>query len=182
MRPGILLLGDPLLRRSAMEVQNLSSPEIRGDIAALMETLEDFRAAKGFGRGVSAPQIGISKKILAINLGKGTFVLINPKITRKSGAKFTLWDDCMSFPDLFVRVERSLSIDVEYLDEGGANNEWKNLGQAESELLQHEIDHLHGVLAIDRALDRESLVYRPLFTERRAYFERMVDYCIAPTI
>jgi len=182
VRHGILLLGDPLLRRSATGVEDFSSPEIRSDIAALKATLEEFRAEKGFGRGIAAPQIGVSKKILALNLGKGTFVLINPKITRFGEAKFTLWDDCMSFPDLLVRVERSATIDIEYMDESGVKIEWKNLGQAEGELLQHEIDHLHGVLAVDRALDRESLVYRSVFMERRSYFEGLVDYRIEPTI
>ncbi|HUX42490.1 MAG TPA: peptide deformylase [Rectinemataceae bacterium] len=182
MRHEIRLLGDPLLRLIAADVEDLASPGHRRDVAALKEALDDFRAEKGFGRGIAAPQIGISRKIVALNLGSGTFVVINPKITRYGDAKFTMWDDCMSFPDLLVRLERSSTVDVEFLDEGGHKVEWKGLGRAESELLQHEIDHLHGILAVDRALDRESLVYRSLFAERREYFEGLVDYRIEPTI
>lgn len=182
MRHGIRLLGDPLLRLESAEVEDLASPGHRDDVAALKEALDDFRAERGFGRGIAAPQIGISRKIVALNLGSGTFVIINPKITRYGDAKFTMWDDCMSFPDLLVRLERSASVDVEFLDEGGRKVEWKDLGRAESELLQHEIDHLHGILAVDRALDRDSIVYRSLYAERREYFESLADYRIEPTI
>ena len=182
MTHGILLLGDPLLRREAADVEDIRSLQVRGEIANLKEALEEFREEKGFGRGIAAPQIGVAKKIVALNLGSGTFVLINPKITRYGDATFTMWDDCMSFPDLLVRVERSATIDVEYLGEEGERKEWKDLGRAESELLQHEIDHLHGILAVDRAIDRESVIYRSLFAERRDYFEGMVDYRLEPTI
>ena len=71
----------------------------------------------------------------------------------------TLWDDCFSFPDILVKVNRSLSIDVRYQDEEGK----KRTLRAESglsELLQHEIDHLNGILAIDRAVDSKHIVFR----------------------
>ena len=71
----------------------------------------------------------------------------------------TLWDDCFSFPDILVKVNRSLSIDLRYQDEEGK----KRTLRAESglsELLQHEIDHLNGILAIDRAVDSKHIVFR----------------------
>jgi peptide deformylase len=181
MRHQVRLLGDPLLRREAAEVEDFTDAETLADFTALKEALEDFRAEMGFGRGIAAPQIGISRMIVALNLGKGTFVLVNPRITRYGVETFTMWDDCMSFPELLVRVERNASVDVEYRDEGGERREWRNLGRAESELLQHEIDHLHGVLAVDRALDRESVIYRSVFEADRERFSGLVDYCIEPT-
>ena len=102
-------------------------------------------------------------------------LVINPEITWRSEEMFTLWDDCMSFPDLLVKVLRHRSISVRFLDERGSMQIWTRLGLAESELLQHEVDHLDGILAVDRALDRDSIVYRSVFESRRAEFAAQVD-------
>jgi peptide deformylase len=64
----------------------------------------------------------------------------------------------MCFPDLLVRVKRNRSISISYLDASGEPRAWEHLGQAESELLQHELDHLDGVLATDLALDARSII------------------------
>jgi peptide deformylase len=174
----VLLLGDPRLRLRSAEVASYDAREFD----ALAATLEDFRRAHGFGRAISAPQIGIAKRFIAVNLGKGTFFVVNPVITWRSEETFTMWDDCMSFPDLLVRVERTTSLSLEYVDEHGTRKEWRELDQAAAELLQHEIDHLDGVLAVDRAIDGESLVMRREYERNRAYFDAMVEYTIVPTI
>ena len=70
----------------------------------------------------------------------------------------TLWDDCFSFPDLSVKLKRHLSVDVRYRDAEGKEHTLKARG-ALAELLQHEIDHVNGVLAIDRAVDSRHIVY-----------------------
>ena len=72
---------------------------------------------------------------------------------------FRLWDDCFSFPDLLVYLERAETVRVRYEDEDGAPRMVTATGPL-SELLQHEIDHLDGVLAVDRALDGNSLATR----------------------
>jgi peptide deformylase len=120
--------------------------------------------------------------MIALNLGEGPFVIVNPRIVRRSSEAFRMWDDCMSFPDLVVRVERHCSIDVEYFDEGGSRKEWLALDRATSELLQHEIDHLDGVLAIDRAIEASDIIYKEEYSKNRAYYDAMVDYVITPTI
>jgi peptide deformylase len=74
----------------------------------------------------------------------------------------TLWDDCFSFPDLLVKVRRHLSIHVEYRNPEGGRHTIRAEGSL-SELLQHEIDHLNGVLAIDRAIDSRHIVLRSEF-------------------
>lgn len=173
--PEVLLLGDPRLRIRSSEVEAYDAREFD----ALAATLEEFRRQHGFGRAISAPQIGIASRFIAVNLGTGTFFVVNPVITWRSDATFTMWDDCMSFPDLLVRVERARSLSLEYVDEQGRRKEWRELDQAAAELLQHEIDHLDGVLAVDRGMD---LVMRREYERNREYFDAQVDYTITPTI
>ncbi len=115
-----------------------------------------------------------------MNLGENTFFVVNPVISWRSDETFTMWDDCMSFPDLLVRVERTKSLSLEYVDEHGKPKTWNELDQAAAELLQHEIDHLDGILAVDRALDREALVIKSVYERDRERFDAMVDYTIAP--
>ena len=175
----VLLLGDPRLRVRSADVESFDDQAHFGTLAA---TLEEFRRAHGFGRAISAPQIGVALRFIAVNLGKGTFFIVNPVITWRSAETLTMWDDCMSFPDLLVRVERARSLSLEYVDEQGRRKELRELDRAVSELLQHEIDHLDGVLAVDRALDAQSLVMRREYERNREYFDAMVDYAIVPTI
>jgi len=175
----VLLLGDPRLRAVCDPVADPRTPEARASFETLEAALENFRAEHGFGRGIAAPQIGVLERYIAIDLGEGPRCLVNPRITRKSAETFTMWDDCMSFPGLLVRLRRHESVDVAYLDEEGVERSWRCAGRAESELLQHELDHLDGVLAVDRAIDRESLVLRGAFDLDPARFRSLVDYVIA---
>jgi peptide deformylase len=174
----VLLLGDPRLRVRSREVEAFDDRKF-GELA---NTLDAFRRRYGFGRAISAPQIGIAERFIAVNLGKGTFFIVNPVITWRSTETFTMWDDCMSFPDLLVRVERARSLSLEYVDEAGKRKEWHELDTAAAELLQHEIDHLDGVLAVDRAMDKESLIMRAAYDANRELFDAQVDYTIVPTI
>jgi peptide deformylase len=180
MIDAILPLGDPRLRLRSVPVQDLDDPAFRAENARLQATLEAFRKRHGFGRGVAAPQIGIAKRLIALNLGQGTHSLINPEITWTSPETFTLWDDCMCFPWLLVRVRRHASISVRFLDERGGLQHWERLGQAESELIQHEYDHLEGILATDRAEGPEAIISREAFEQFRDHFTERVDYTIQP--
>lgn len=159
----IRLLGDPVLRTKCRVVRNFSSASTRKIVRDLRDTLADFRSRHRFGRGIAAPQIGSKARIIYIrldNLGP----LINPKITKRSKRTFALWDDCFSFPDILVRVKRNNWIEVSYQDGAGARTKLRATG-ALSELLQHEIDHLNGVLAIDRAIRKKHIILR---SQRRA--------------
>ena len=171
----VLLLGDSRLRRVAAPVSPGESG-LGDDAARLHATLARFRAEHGFGRAVAATQIGVSRRLIALNLGERPFTMFNPAIVWRSQETFTLWDDCMSFPFLLVRVARQASISVEFEDEAGRRQRWEQLSRATSELLQHEIDHLDGVLAIDRAVDRESVVSREVFESMPEHFAAMVDF------
>jgi len=173
----VLLLGDPRLRERSREVETYDARAFD----ALAATLDAFRKQHGFGRAISAPQIGIPQRFIAVDLGKGTFFIVNPIVTWRSGETFTMWDDCMSFPDLLVRVRRARSLSLEYVDERMQPRMWNELDQAAAELLQHEIDHLDGILAVDRAIDRASLVMKPVYDAKREEFDALVDYTITPT-
>jgi peptide deformylase len=178
MAAPILRLGDPQLRQVSSPVADLLDPGFISNQRRLHATLAAFRYANGFGRAISAPQIGVPQRFIAMNLGGGPLLLVNPNIVWTSRDEFTMWDDCMSFPGLLVRVRRYQSISVHFLDENGKPQDWERLDQATSELLQHEIDHLDGILAVDRALDRNSLILREEFEARRAHFAKQVDYII----
>ena len=181
MEKEVLLMGNPILREVSKVVSDFSNERLKQDITDLKDTLDAFRKKHSFGRGIAANQIGVTKRLIALNLGRETFVIINPKITLNNKDTFTLWDDCMSFPDLFVMVKRYKSINVEYQDEFGNKKYWGNLSQAESELLQHEIDHLDGILAVDKQLGKEAIIYKTEFEKDKAHFESKVDYVIKPT-
>ncbi|HTY38276.1 MAG TPA: peptide deformylase [Bacteroidota bacterium] len=154
----ILLLGNPLLRQHCLAVRTFNADETRSIIGDLRDTLDGFRAKRGFGRGIAAPQIGANRKIIYIDY-EFTGPLVNPKIVKRSRKKFHLWDDCFSFPDLLAYVQRNYSIEVVFHDANGRKKRLRAVG-ALSELLQHEIDHLDGVLAIDRAIDTKHIILR----------------------
>jgi peptide deformylase len=183
----VLLLGDPRLRRRARSIHACSREELAHARAELLATLADFRLRMGFGRAIAAPQIGHDIRLIALELGpEGPFTIADPEILERSTATVTLWDDCMSFPGLMVKVRRHASISLRYLDENGREQVWRDLDPSRAELLQHEIDHLDGILAVDRAepssTPGESLVLREVYQRMRAQFDAMVDIAIVPTI
>lgn len=173
----ILRLGDPRLRRVAAPV-DLADPTLEGDLAALHAELAAFRAAHGFGRAIAARQLGIDRRLIAMSLGTGPLAILDPEIVWRSGETFTIWDDCLCFPDLLVRVRRHASISVRYRDEHGAVILRERLPRSLSELFQHEIDHLDGVLAVDRAEGDPATVTRAQFAADPARFAAMVDALI----
>lgn len=157
----IRLLGDPVLRKKCRIVNKSTSPAVRRTIRDLRDTLEDFRSRHGFGRGIAASQIGTTLRIIFIRTN-GLGPLINPKITKRSKRTIKVWDDCFSFPDLLVQVNRFATIEVTYRDANGVGKKLRATNGL-SELLQHEIDHTNGVLAVDRAISSLSIVMRSEF-------------------
>ena len=154
----ILKLGDPRLYEVCEPVLREELSEVPGWIQQLHEAMEDVRRVYGFGRGIAAPQLGIMKRLFYLQLDR-PYVVINPELTGLSEAKFELWDDCMSFPNLLVRVKRHQSLSLHYLDESWQPQVLKVEG-AISELIQHEYDHLDGVLCTMRAVDEKSFKWK----------------------
>ena len=158
----ILQMGNPDLYEVSGEVER-DELDVMADISSdLADTMLDFRERYGAGRAIAAPQIGVRRRMVYMNAGEPV-VLINPRIIRKSDEMMEVWDDCMSFPHLLVRVSRHRSITVRYRDLEWNEKEIAAEGDI-SELLQHEIDHLDGVLAVMRAIDGRSFATR---SERR---------------
>ena len=158
----IIQLGDPLLRVVSSPV---TASVAEGVFADLRDTLHEFQRTHGFGRGISAVQIGEPKRLIYIELEGRAYRLRNPRYEFQSPDKFVLWDDCFSFPNLMVRLERSKTVRIVY-DGDDESPIQLEAAEAFSELLQHEMDHLDGVLAIDRAIDRDSLCTRDEWERR----------------
>ena len=152
----ILVQGSPLLETPGAPI-SWPDPSLADELKALHAELAEFRNDHGFGRAIAAPQIEIAKRVIAVNLGATPFTLINPKITWRSDERVEVWDDCMSVPDHVVKVGRHRSISVHYMDDLGRERLWQRLPPDMSELLQHEIDHLDGVLMTSRAVDKDSV-------------------------
>jgi peptide deformylase len=167
LRP-ILQLGNPILRQKSLAVANPSAPEIATLIQDLADTLAHWRATTGYGRGIAAPQLGVLQRVIFLQLpGEKPWPFINPEIIERNKEKFVVWDGCLSFLSIFMQVERHREITVRYQDTAGAHHELRagddrNL----SELLQHEIDHLDGILAVDRIVDIKTLCTREEFETR----------------
>src|SRR5260370_28456278 len=112
----ILTIGDPRLEQKAHDVCWLDV-DLASQLAELHATLDDFRQRSGFGRAMAAPQVGIGKRIVVMNLGAGPLALINPEITWRSEEEFAVWHDCLSIPDRVVLVKRCRSISLRYAHE-----------------------------------------------------------------
>lgn len=162
----ILKLGHPDLCKICSKVENIDSDETRQIIQDLKDTLNDFIKHNGFGRAIAAPQIGVQKRILYFHFPKENLSgpLINPRITWRSPETLKLWDDCFSFPELLVKVERARMVEVDYTFSNGEKLSLSAKGDL-SELLQHEIDHLDGILAVHRATGADAFSLRAEWEE-----------------
>ncbi|QJD79339.1 peptide deformylase [Spirosoma rhododendri] len=156
----LLLLGDPRLYETCEPVQQSELPLVAGWVADLHNVMEEIRAKYQFGRGIAAPQLGIMKRLIYLNIDRPT-VLINPELTSLSPEADELWDDCMSFPNLLVRVRRHCRLTLSFRDEHWQPHTWTVDDWALAELIQHEYDHLDGVLCTMRAIDAQSFRWRP---------------------
>ncbi len=141
-------LGDPVLRRSATPVGDPTASDVRRLADDLHDTLRWTRAGTSYGRAIAAPQIGESLRVVVAHRGE-RWVLVNPEITWASDERVEWWDACLSFLDTFGRLDRHAAVSVRWLDLEGRTHEERFEGDL-AELLQHELDHLDGVLAIDR--------------------------------
>ncbi|MEW6245028.1 MAG: peptide deformylase [Bacillota bacterium] len=154
----ILLLGNPQLYEVSTEVETWELDPIGAVIEDLHDTLMDFRKRYGRGRAIAAPQIGVMKRLVCMRIDE-PLAFINPVLTMKSVEMMEVWDDCMSFPDLLVRVLRHRRCRLLYRDMNW-NERYMDLEGDLAELLQHECDHLDGVLAVSRAIDGRSFALR----------------------
>lgn len=157
--PEILPLGDPRLRQLSAAV-GMGDRTLSRHFTDLAAALSDFRASHGWGRAVALPQLGVPKRVIAFDLGDGPFFMVNPTISWISRAEFEVWDDCMCLPEIAVRVRRSRSLSISYLDSEMRHAQLDHVAEDLSELIQHEMDHLDGILLTDRMLPEWGVVAR----------------------
>ena len=148
-------LGDGVLRAPAKRISKVD--ESVRDLARDM--LRSMYAAKGIG--LAAPQVGVHKQLLVIDLdpenaAAAPLVLINPEIARFGAAIETYEEGCLSIPGVYLNVVRPATVEVSYRDEMGRPQRVKADGLL-ARCIQHEMDHLEGVLFVDRVTDELSL-------------------------
>ncbi len=139
----IVKKGDPILREKAKEVK-----EINDSILRLLENMKDTMYAAN-GVGLAAPQIGVSKRVIIVDVGEELFELINPQIISSEGLE-TDTEGCLSIPGMVGEVARAKRIKIT-----GKNRKGETVEIEAEDLLarafQHELDHLDGILFIDKA-------------------------------
>jgi len=136
-------LGEEVLRGKAVPVRRIN----RSIKALLDDMAETMYAAKG--AGLAAPQIGVAKRIVVIDAGDGLIELINPRLLRSEGEAGAI-EGCLSIPEYVGFVRRAARVEVEALNRDGEKI-WVTGEELLARALQHEIDHLDGVLFVDRA-------------------------------
>ena len=139
----IVEVGDEVLRERAPKVIKLGR-----NIEKLLDNMRDTMYAYK-GVGLAAPQIGVSKQVIVVDVGEGLVELINPTITDMDGSE-TDTEGCLSVPGVMGEVSRAVRVRVKGLDRSGHNVDIKAEGFF-ARALQHEIDHLNGILFLDKA-------------------------------
>lgn len=158
MEREILLLGNPALYEISEEVKEEELELLRPVFEDMFDCIRGIRRDYGFGRAIAAPQIGIKKRLICM-LTDQPRVIINPTLESVGDELMELWDDCMSFPKLLVRVRRCRRCILRYRDENWQPQELL-MEDGMSELIQHEYDHLNGILATMRAVDSKSFAMK----------------------
>lgn len=153
----VIQLGDPRLYEVCEEVKESEVAAFQHIINGLANVVLEFRAKYNAGRAIAAPQLGVMKRIVVMNIDR-PIAMFNPYLENKSEEMIELWDDCMSFPNLLVKVKRHRYCTLKFRDIEWKEQVWE-LKDDLSELLQHEVDHLDGILATQRAIDNRSFKF-----------------------
>lgn len=149
----IITYPNPILREKSQNVADVLNEEIQALIPEMIETMK----AKD-GVGLAAPQIGKNIRLVVIEHKDKTLTIINPQIIKKSLLKE--WDEegCLSLPHKYGQIKRHKNITIKYLDENGKKQILKANGLL-ARIIQHEIDHLDGILLIDKARNLTDIRY-----------------------
>ncbi len=158
----IILYPDPILKTVCEPVAELDA-----ETEALVQDLIDTMVAAGHSVGVAAPQIGVTRRVVVVDVSKsklgrdnnhGLLAMINPEILEREGCE-TMREGCMSVPDYTGNVSRSESVVVQFLDREGKERVIRATG-FEAVAIQHELDHLDGYLFLDRVSSLKTDVFR----------------------
>ncbi|MBI5700297.1 peptide deformylase [Candidatus Saganbacteria bacterium] len=143
----IIRYPNPMLRKKCKAINKVDS-RIRKLINNMIETIH-----KAPGVGLAAPQVGENIQLFVIDIGEGAFTVINPKIKQKNKEFQTFEEGCLCLPGIVGPVERPSQVTVEGMDKNGKHMIIEASGFLAT-VLQHEIDHLNGVVFIDRVKDK----------------------------
>ncbi|OCL25820.1 peptide deformylase [Orenia metallireducens] len=138
-------VGDPVLRTEVKEVV-----EVTDKIRNLLDNMAK-KMYQADGVGLAAPQVGISKQLVVIDIGQGLIELINPQIIQKSEKTYIDQEACLSIPNQTGKVERNYKVTVKALNRHGEEIKLEGKGSL-ARAFQHEIDHLQGILFIDKVI------------------------------
>jgi peptide deformylase len=169
----IVQAGDPVLRERAREVQpeEIGTPALQQLCVDLVETMREAH-----GAGLAAPQLGDSLRLFAVEVSDnerypykpelGLRVLVNPVVRALTDESYMSYEGCLSVPDVRGLLPRHTEVEVVYLDQDGVEHV-ERFGGLSAGTMQHELDHLDGVLFLDRVEDPATLCSWELFARER---------------
>ena len=172
-----------VLRKPSKEIpiNKIILKEYREKFKYIKDCLKKYRKLTGKGRGITGVQVGIPQRFSVIfTADKKMLIIINPKITQVSNEKYKYPEMCMSANPIIAPVTRPAWIEFEYFDENGRLQKWnkkdddKN-GQMMNRVFQHEIDHMNGIINIDRCLSKELILESDPKFYNKAKFEKVND-------
>lgn len=143
------LEGDEILRKQSREIKNINE-RIKILADDMIETMKE-----NDGIGLAAPQVGILKRIIVVDIGQGPLVMVNPDILEKDGEQI-INEGCLSVPNKNGNVKRPEKLKVTYTDLEGDKHTIKTEGLL-SVVISHEVDHLNGVLFIDKVIEEDEI-------------------------
>lgn len=162
--PQLTYAGDKVLRTACSIVtqEEIKSGKAKAWVEVMEKTLSDFRSIAGYGRGLAANQIGISKQIIVTYSSKDNSFkhYINPQVLDESDEKAVYGELCLSFVLVMGDIVRPWQITIKYEDLNGATHEETIISGIEARLLGHELSHLQGKMCLDEAIPKSLRVIR----------------------
>lgn len=159
----ILKFPDPLLKEKSAPVAGITD-----DLPAVIDDLVETMRASAGGVGISAPQVGVLRRIVVVDVSAhrrgsqennhGLLVLVNPEVLAKGGRQIVR-EGCMSIPDYTANIERAQWVLVDAMDRDGKQVILESIG-FEAVVIQHEMDHLDGILFLDRVTSIKTDIFR----------------------
>jgi|SRR5579885_1764294 len=172
----------PALRQSSTEilVDKVSSKEYRAKFRYIKECLIKYRELTGYGRGITGVQVGMPECFSVIYTPEKLLIIINPKITKQSTKLVRYPEMCISVNPIIAPVVRPAWIEFAYYDENGQKQFWKtkddtDFGKMMNRVFQHEIDHMNGIINIDKVNSKELILESDPDFYHNAVFEEVTS-------
>ncbi|MFA6099619.1 MAG: peptide deformylase [Patescibacteria group bacterium] len=144
----IVTYDQPSIRERSIEVpaENITTQEFRDFIEKLLRTFDSQKNAAG----LASPQCGVNQRVVIVQIGREAKVMVNPELTKISTTEVETEEGCFSLPNVYGLVTRPKRVSVKFIDRHGRRAEL-DVKKIEAVAVQHEIDHLDGILFVDKA-------------------------------